>query len=70
MWCKPNVFLTACLVLAGCTLSGTQNPDRPRSASPTPAHEVPIAIVTHLAADVENVTVEQARELIDKGADN
>ena len=70
MWCKPNVFLTACFVLAGCTLSGTQNRDRPPSASPTPAHEFPIAIVTHLGADVENVTVEQARELIDKGADN
>jgi len=69
-----NVLLVACFVLAGCTLSGTQTPDRPPSTStptsPAPAYDVPIAIVTHLAGDVDDVSVAQARELVDEGADN
>lgn len=64
------MLLVACFLLAGCTLSGTKTTERPPSTSPAPAYEVPVAIVTHLAGDIDNLSVAQARELVKKGADN
>lgn len=62
-----TVLLSACLVLVGCGLSGTPDPEPPPSPSPTTAYDVPIAIVTHLAVDFDDISASQARALIDDG---
>lgn len=72
MRCRRIVFLVACLGLAGCTLFGAETPDRPPSTSPPSAqrYDVPIAIVTHLAGGVDDLSAAQARTLLAEGADN
>lgn len=70
MRCRPTVLLVACFVLAGCTLSRTEPPDPSPPTSAAPTYDVPLAIVTHLAGDVDGLTVAQARTLVDEGADN
>ncbi|MDQ3157991.1 MAG: CapA family protein [Actinomycetota bacterium] len=66
------VLLVACFGLAGCTLFGTETADRPpaTSASPAPRYDVPIAFVTHLAGDIDDLSAAQARKLLAEGADN
>ena len=72
MRCRRIVLLVACLGLAGCALFGTETPDRPLSASPSPVqtYDVPIAFVTHLAGGVDGLSAAQARKLLAEGADN
>jgi len=72
MRCGQIAFLVAGFVLVGCTVSRTETPGPTPSASPSkaPRYDIPIAIVTNLAGDIDNLSLAQARRLVDKGADD
>lgn len=57
-----RAWILACLVVAGCT--DTDQRVRPQPSRSAPAHDVPIALVTHLSRGATEVTEQQARGLL------
>ena len=57
--------LVGILALSACTEDG--RPPAP-TPSPTPRFETPLAVVTHLSRDVDDLTLAQARAVVDGDA--
>lgn len=64
MWVLVRISILASLLLAGCT-DTTSRPQTRASSTTPPAHDLPIALVTHLSRGVTNVTAERAAEILE-----
>jgi len=60
--------LAGILALSACTDDPRPTPSP--SPSPTPRFETPLAVVTHLSRDIDDLTVTQARAVVDGEADD
>ena len=60
-------MLVAGVVLAGCTSAPPDLPDRRETSPPAPVYDVPVAVVTHHGADLDDLSLAEARALIDDG---
>ena len=56
--------LVGILALSACTDDGRPKP----TPSPTPRFQTPLAVVTHLSRDIDDLTLAQARAVVDGGA--